>query len=276
MAVAPLIELNGVSKRFRGHQAIHPLSLDIPRGRTTVLIGPSGCGKSTLLRIMIGLVAPDSGRVRVFGDELCEANVLELRRRMGFVIQDGGLFPHLTAFDNAALMARYIGWSETRIATRLGELTELTQLPAPCLRRFPIQLSGGQRQRVSLIRALMLDPDVLLLDEPMGALDPLIRADLQEDLRRIFATLHKTVVLVTHDIGEAGFLGDSIVVLRAGEILQTASLETLVERPADPFVARFIAAQRLPDCLMRQRPPRPEPPGRREDAAEREAGLALC
>ncbi len=241
-----MIQLEAVAKSYGKTVALQPLTLDVPRGETTVLLGPSGCGKSTLLRIIIGLVVPDSGRVLIDGRPLTAASLLEERRRMGYVIQEGGLFPHLTAYDNASLVARHLGWSEAKIEARVGELTALTQLPSATMERFPSALSGGQRQRVSLIRALMLDPDILLLDEPLGALDPLIRADLQEDLRRIFAVLRKTVVIVTHDIGEAGFLGDAVVMLRDGLILQRGALEELVRAPADPFVSRFIAAQRLP------------------------------
>jgi osmoprotectant transport system ATP-binding protein len=222
------------------------MDLTVEPGQTTVLIGPSGCGKSTLLRLVIGLIRPDTGSVRFERTEVTPANALTLRRRMGYVIQDGGLFPHLTARGNVALMARYLGWDEERIETRLAELAELTQFPRDGLDRFPVQLSGGQRQRVALMRALMLDPDVLLLDEPLGALDPMIRSELQTDLRKIFQTLGKTVVMVTHDIGEAGFFGDAIVLLREGRIVQQGTLEELVYSPADPFVTQFINAQRSP------------------------------
>lgn len=241
-----MIELKNISKIYDQRHAIHPLDLTFDAGRTTVLIGPSGCGKSTLLRIIIGLIPHDSGSVSFGGAEIGRQDMLQLRRRMGYVIQEGGLFPHLTARGNAALMARYLGWENRRIEARIAELSELTQFPWEGLERFPAQLSGGQRQRVSLMRALLLDPDVLLLDEPLGALDPLIRADLQEDLKRIFRTLRKTVVLVTHDMGEAAFFGDMIVLLRDGSIVQKGRIEELVNRPADPFVARFINAQRSP------------------------------
>jgi osmoprotectant transport system ATP-binding protein len=163
---------------------------------------------------------------------------------MGYVVQDGGLFPHLTAQANAALLARYLGWIEQRVNARLTELSQLTHFPAEGLNRYPIQLSGGQRQRVSLMRALMLDPEVLLLDEPLGALDPIVRSDLQMDLRRIFRALGKTVILVTHDLSEAGFFGDRIVLLRDGQIVQQGTLAELTQTPADPFVTRFINAQR--------------------------------
>jgi osmoprotectant transport system ATP-binding protein len=237
-----MLELRGVSKSYAKTRALQPTDLRIAPQRTTVLLGPSGCGKSTLLRLMLGLLQPDAGTVLFDGEPIRS----ELRTRMGYVVQDGGLFPHLTARGNAALMARHLGWDAQRIESRLSELAGLTQFPRDGLERYPVQLSGGQRQRVSLMRALMLDPAVLLLDEPLGALDPLIRADLQADLRRIFQTLGKTVVLVTHDLGEAAFLGDHLVLLRDGRIVQQGTLNDFVERPADPFVTRFINAQRIP------------------------------
>jgi osmoprotectant transport system ATP-binding protein len=217
-----------------------------------VLIGPSGCGKSTLLRLIIGLIQPDGGFIRFKDIQITPQTVLSLRRKMGYVIQEGGLFPHLTAYDNITLMARYLGWESVRIKERVAELTDLSRFPSSGLTRYPLQLSGGQRQRVSLMRSLMLDPEVLLMDEPLGALDPMIRADLQEDLKRIFRTLKKTVVLVTHDMGEAGFFGDTIILLRDGRIVQSGGLNELVTSPADPFVAQFINAQRSPlDALER-------------------------
>jgi len=241
-----MLELDGVSRSFDGTPAVHPLDLAVAPGRTTVLIGPSGCGKSTLLRLMLGLIAPDAGRVRFDGETLAPDNVVRLRRRMGYVIQDGGLFPHLDARGNVALLAQHLGWDAARVDARLRALCGLTRFPEDGLDRFPVQLSGGQRQRVSLMRGLMLDPDVLLLDEPLGALDPMIRAELQADLREIFRSVGKTVVLVTHDIGEAGFLGDEIVLLRDGRVVQRGTLESLVRTPADPFVERFVNAQRSP------------------------------
>jgi osmoprotectant transport system ATP-binding protein len=243
-----MLQLVNVSKAFGSTQVLSPTDLSVDAGRTTVLIGPSGCGKSTLLRLMIGLIEPDSGSVRFDGTELTPANVMALRRRMGYVLQEGGLFPHLTARQNVTLMARYLGTrTKEEIEHRVVELAELTQYPREALTRYPGQISGGQRQRVSLMRALMLDPDVILLDEPLGALDPLIRFDLQEDLRRIFQTLGKTVVLVTHDMAEAGFFGDAVVLLGEGRIVQQGSLEELLDAPADPFVTRFVNAQRVPE-----------------------------
>ena len=240
-----MIELKHVSKTFGQTQVLQPTSLSFEIGKTTVLIGPSGCGKSTLLRMMIGLIQPDQGEVLFEGSPLTAANVIDVRRRVGYVIQDGGLFPHLSAANNVGLMARYLGWDKLRIDDRIRELAELTRLPPGALDRFPAQLSGGQRQRLGIMRALMLDPAVILLDEPMGALDPLVRYDLQEDLRNIFQSLQKTVVLVTHDMGEAGFFGDHVVLLGSGRIVQQGKLDDLIQSPADPFVVRFISAQRL-------------------------------
>ncbi|MFO7982529.1 MAG: ATP-binding cassette domain-containing protein [Desulfuromonadales bacterium] len=241
-----MLTLIDISKSYGTTQALQPTDLDIAAGRTTVLIGPSGCGKSTLLRLMIGLIRPDAGRILFDGTELTRENVRDMRQRMGYVIQDGGLFPHLTSRENVELMARYLGWDENRRKERLQEMVELTQLWPEVLDRYPVELSGGQQQRVSLMRALMLDPDVLLLDEPLGALDPVIRYEMQQELREIFRRLEKTVVMVTHDMGEAGFFGDTIVLLRDGAILQKGSLEDLLQRPADPFIRTFIQAQRSP------------------------------
>jgi osmoprotectant transport system ATP-binding protein len=239
-----MFEISGIVKRYGATVALAGIDLSVPPASTTVLIGPSGCGKSTLLKSLNGLIAPDAGAVRLDGAEITPANARELRRRMGYVIQEGGLFPHLAAADNVALMARHVGWERPRIAARLADLARLVHLPAETLTRFPAELSGGQRQRVSLMRALMLDPDVLLLDEPLGALDPMIRYSLQTDLREVFRALGKTVVLVTHDLGEAAYLGDRIVLMDDGRIVQQGTARDLIERPATPFVERFITAQR--------------------------------
>ena len=241
-----MLELRGVSKTFGALQALYPTDLDLVAGKTTVLIGPSGCGKSTLLRVIIGLIEGDGGEVRFEEEVLTAENALSLRHRMGYVIQDGGLFPHLTAAENVELLARYLGWDEAKIEARLQELVALTHFPQDGLDRYPVQLSGGQRQRVGLMRALMLDPDLLLLDEPLGALDPMVRAELQRELRQIFRALGKGVVLVTHDMGEAAFFGDEIALMRAGRIVQQGAFADFVERPAEPFVTQFINAQRSP------------------------------
>ncbi len=239
-----MIELRGVSKSYAGSTVLTQLDLLIAPGITAVLIGQSGCGKSTLLRLMIGLVKPDTGSVAIAGTNLTDATVLEVRRSLGYVIQDGGLFPHLSARDNVILMARFLAWDSGRITGRLAELAELTRLPVDLLNRFPAELSGGQRQRVSLMRALMLDPKVILLDEPLGALDPMVRAELQADLRAIFRTLEKTVVIVTHDLAEAGWFGHEILLIRQGRIVQRGTFKELLERPSEPYVTQFVRAQR--------------------------------
>ena len=242
-----MFRLDRVTKSFAGRAVLGPVSLEIPVGRTTVLLGPSGCGKSTLLRLLIRLVEPDTGEVAFDGTPVTPATALTVRRRVGYVIQDGGLFPHLTARGNVTLMARHLGWDRARADARVAELAALTRLPADALDRRPQHLSGGQRQRVGLMRALMLDPAALLLDEPLGALDPLVRADLQAELRDIFHRLGKTVVLVTHDLGEAAHFADRVVLLRDGRIVQEGSPAALWHRPADAFVTRFVQAQRGPE-----------------------------
>ena len=240
------ITLRNIEMRFGDVVALHSTNLQIAAGQTTVLIGPSGCGKSTILRLIIGLLTPTSGAVEFEGAPVSQDNILALRRRMGYVIQDGGLFPHLTAAQNVTLMVRYLqsALPEDEIQAKLDELCELTRFPQEGLARYAVELSGGQRQRVSLMRALALDPDVLLLDEPLGALDPMVRASLQTELKEIFGRLGKTVVLVTHDMAEAGYIGDSIVLMREGRIVQQGTLDDLRERPADDFVSEFITAQR--------------------------------
>jgi osmoprotectant transport system ATP-binding protein len=244
-----MIELRGVRKSLGGREVLRPMDLLIASGQTTVLLGPSGCGKSTLLRLMLGLLWPDGGTVVVEGQSLDPATILAVRRRMGYVVQDGGLFPHLTVAGNVALVARRLGWPRDRIGGRLTELAALARLPVEFLTRYPAQLSGGQRQRVGLMRALMLDPAVLLLDEPLGALDPLVRAELQSDLRDVFRSLGKTVVLVTHDLAEAAHFADEVVLLRDGRIVQRGRPADLVRAPAEPFVTHFIQAQRPAEFL---------------------------
>lgn len=239
-----MFHLDSVSKSYAGRVVLRPMTLDFPAGETTVLVGPSGCGKSTLIRMLVGLVPPDAGTVTFDGTPVTSQSAREVRLRVGYVIQDGGLFPHLTARGNITLMARHLGWERDRTRQRVEELAKLTRFPTDALDRFPSQLSGGQRQRVGLMRALLLDPAALLLDEPLGALDPLVRAELQADLREIFRELRKTVVIVTHDLAEADFFADRIVLLRDGEIVQAGSFADLWQRPADPFVTQFVQAQR--------------------------------
>ena len=239
-----MINLIDVSKNYGNNQAVKSINLRIETAKTTVLIGPSGCGKSTILRTIIGLISPDSGEVDIEGDTLGPNNLISLRRKMGYVIQEGGLFPNLSAKENVSLMTSFLGWDKSSIQKRIDELCELTKFPKDALQRYPIQISGGQRQRLSLMRALMLDPDILLLDEPLGALDPLIRSELQKDLKDIFSTLGKTVVMVTHDMGEAAFFADKIVLIKDGQIMQEGNIYDLIKTPSNPFVTTFINAQR--------------------------------
>jgi len=239
-----MIEALGVTKRYGPAVALHPTDLAVARGERVALLGTSGGGKSTLLRIMLRLVVPDAGTVRLDGTEVTAATAEAVRQRVGYVIQGGGLFPHLTARGNAGLLPRHLGWDAARLDARLGELADLVRLDAALLDRFPAELSGGQRQRVALLRALVLRPDVLLLDEPLGALDPVTRDALQTDLGAIFDDLGTTVVLVTHDLREAAVLADRVAVMDGGRIVQRGPLAEVAAAPATPFVEAFVEAQR--------------------------------
>jgi osmoprotectant transport system ATP-binding protein len=239
-----MIALDGVTKRFGGKLVLAPATLTVAARSSVALLGPSGCGKSTLLRLILGLLLPDAGHLAVAGTPVTPATSIRVRRQIGYVIQDGGLFPHLTANDNVTLLARHLGWEKDRLAGRLAELAALVGLEAKVLERYPAELSGGERQRVGLMRALMLDPHLLLLDEPMGALDPIVRARLQRDLKRIFAELGKTVLIVTHSLDEAAYLCDEVLLLNQGRIVQHGRMRELVES-GDPFVREFVEAQRV-------------------------------
>ena len=233
-----MIALRHVSKRFAGRVALDDVSLTVDAGTTHVLLGSTGSGKSTILKIILGLLRPDSGEVRV-----------EPTARIGYVVQDGALFPHLTIARNATLPARAAGWSGEQQAARLAALAALVGLERPLLDRYPHQLSSGQRQRAGVLRALILDPPVLLLDEPLGALDPIARAELQEQLVAIIAELRKTVIVVTHDIREAFVFGATITLLSGGRVVQQGTFADLARRPAEPFVAEFLRAQAPPPAM---------------------------
>jgi len=241
-----MLELLKLNKIFNNIEAVKDFSLAADNGQIIVLIGRSGCGKSTILKLIMGLIEPDSGSIKLNNKEITKENIKQVRQRIGYVIQEGGLFPHLSVKNNIILMAEYLKWPADKIEQRMQELAAIMQFKADILQRFPLQLSGGQRQRVSLMRALMLDPGLLLLDEPLGSLDPMIRFDLQQELKEIFTKLNKTVLLVTHDMGEAAFFGDDIVLIRNGRLVQSGSLEDLIENPVEPFVSSFINAQRSP------------------------------
>lgn len=240
-----MIELRGVSKRFGERTALDRVSIAVRPRTVHVLLGSSGSGKSTVLRVVLGLVRPDEGEAVVEGTPVTEATRAALVKRMGYVVQDGGLYPHLTALDNVALPAQVNGWPQARTRARAAELGAMVGLDERTLALYPRELSGGQRQRVGLMRALVLDPPLLLLDEPLGALDPIVRAELQTQLGTLFQALGKTVVLVTHDIREAALLGHTITLMTAGRVVQQGSFADLLERPTAPFVTQFLTAQTL-------------------------------
>ena len=248
-----MIALRDVTKRFGDRVALDGVSIEVQPGTVHVLLGSSGSGKSTVLRVILGLVRPDRGEAMVDGTPVTDTTRAALVRHMGYVVQDGGLYPHLTAFDNVALPAEVHGWPPAQTRARAAELGAMVGLDDQSLRLYPRELSGGQRQRVGLMRALVLDPPLLLLDEPLGALDPIVRAELQGQLGRLFATLGKTVVLVTHDIREAALLATTITLMHAGRIVQQGAFADLVERPATPFVSQFLTAQTLAAGVQRGR-----------------------
>ena len=239
-----LVHFRAVGKVFGNDIAISDINLEIPRGQITALIGPSGCGKSTILRLIVGLIMPDTGEIQFDGERIAPETIMKIRRRLGSVIQDGGLFPHLTARRNLTLQSTLFGKNGNDIEKRIAELCALTKFPSNGLERYPLELSGGQRQRVSLMRALMLSPELLLLDEPFAALDPLVRVNLQRDLKEICVQLQQTVLVVTHDLPEAAFLADDIVLINEGRIVQRGSIVDLRARPANEFAREFINAQR--------------------------------
>jgi osmoprotectant transport system ATP-binding protein len=248
-----MLVLEHISKAFDGKPVLTDVDLRVPQGATRALIGSSGSGKTTLLRITLRLIQPDQGAVRINDQPLSAFGPEEWADQIGYVPQEGGLFPHLSGAENVALVPRLRRWAPQRLARRVAELLQLVALEPAALERFPHELSGGQKQRVAIMRAAMMDPAVMLLDEPMAALDPLIRSGLQHDLKAIFQRLGKTVLIVTHDLGEAVFLADEITLLHAGKVLQTGSYRDLLLKPADPFVTSFINAQRtLPDAAELQ------------------------
>lgn len=245
-----MISFERVTKRYGSTMAVDDFSCRFETGQTHVLLGSSGCGKTTLLRLALGMVSPDAGEVLVDGRQLTPQSRPALIGQMGYVVQEGGLFPHLSVRQNVALAAEARAWPRERIADRIANLVGLVGFDDKIMTRFPIELSGGQRQRVSLMRSLMLDPPILLLDEPLGSLDPLVRDDLQQQLKEIFKALGKTVLLVTHDIREAAILGETITLMTEGRLVQHGKFGDLTTRPATPFVTTFLRAQELPSHLQ--------------------------
>jgi osmoprotectant transport system ATP-binding protein len=244
-----MLILQNISKTFENRSALSDVNLSVAQGATHALIGSSGSGKTTLLRITLGLIPMDTGYVKINEKALSTFTPTQWADRIGYVPQDGGLFPHISGRSNVSLIARLRGWNRARIDARIDELGKLVDLDAGVLARFPAELSGGQKQRVAIMRAAMMDPDVMLLDEPMAALDPLIRRSLQQELKSIFQRLDKTVLLVTHDLGEAAYLAEQITLLHDGKVVQSGSFGELLHHPADAFVTSFINAQRgVPDA----------------------------
>ena len=245
-----MISLNTIKKSFGSTLVIPPLDIKFEEGKTHVLLGPSGCGKTTLLRMISGLSSPDSGEVRVGGKTIESYSQTQLTEKLGYVSQEGGLFPHLSAKRNVLLPAKIRGKKNPDIVRRMEKFAKMMDLDLSLLKRFPRQLSGGQKQRVALMRGLILDPDVVLLDEPLSALDPVVRMKLQIQLKEIFQKLKKTVILVSHDLHEASFLGDRINLLNKGSVVQSGSFKSLYEKPKNQFVEEFLSAQ-LPMELLK-------------------------
>jgi osmoprotectant transport system ATP-binding protein len=236
-----------VVKRYpgRGGSAVEKLSFEVPPGEICVLIGPSGCGKTTALKMVNRLISISDGDIKIDGQSVMDLELTQLRRGIGYVFQQIGLFPHLTIENNIGAVPRLLGWSKTRIRERASELLELVGLdPEDNLRRYPGEFSGGQQQRIGVARAMAADPPIMLMDEPFGAIDPIARERLQNDFLRLHRKVRKTVIFVTHDIDEAIKMGDRIAIMRDGRLVQMATSDELLAAPADEFVASFVGADR--------------------------------
>lgn len=244
-----MIEFQQVTKAYDdGVQVLKNINLTIKRGELTVIIGPSGCGKSTTMKHINRLITPSSGKVLINGKDISEQNPVELRRQIGYVIQNVGLFPHMTIAKNVAIVPNLIKWEESKITKRVEELMQMVNLdPAVYSDRYPSELSGGQQQRIGVIRALAADPDIILMDEPFSALDPISREQLQDELIRLQQDLHKTIVFVTHDMNEAIKIADTIVLMKDGEVVQSGTPESILRYPANDFVRTFIGLKHVED-----------------------------
>jgi osmoprotectant transport system ATP-binding protein len=243
-----VIGFDAVEKSYGGQRVLGPLTLSIPQGALCVLVGPSGCGKSTTLKMINALITPDAGTISIDGASVQSRSPQELRRGIGYVIQSGGLFPHWRVRDNIATVPRLLRWDEARIAARVSEVADIAAIDGAFLDRFPHQLSGGQQQRIGVARALAANPDIILMDEPFGALDPVTRAALQQELARLHRGTGKTIVLVTHDMDEALALGTTVVVMQAGEIVQSGRPAEILARPSNDFVRDFVGGA---DAMMK-------------------------
>ena len=238
--VAPIITFTNVSKRYGDTVVLSEIELEIPNEQTTVIVGQSGSGKTTLLRMVNGLIKPDSGRLEVFGDLVPEEDIENFRRKIGYAVQGAGLFPHVSVKENIVLIARLVGWSSQDLDERFEMLMRQMELPLDLSDRIPNELSGGQQQRVGLCRALMLKPKLLLLDEPFSAVDPLTRLELYEVVEKLISNEAVSIVMVSHDLGEAKRLGDRMVVLQNGIILQNDLISNVIGNPATPYVERLV------------------------------------
>ena len=246
-----MIEYEKINKSYQaGSYAVSDFNLSIAQGELLAIIGPSGCGKTTVLKMLNRLTDPTDGRILLHGQNIRALDPIALRRRMGYVIQQVGLFPHMTVAENITVVPDILGWPAAKKHSRAIELLELIDMnPADFLHRYPHQLSGGQQQRIGVLRALAADPEVILMDEPFGAVDPLTRTKLQQELKTLHSRLHKTILLVTHDIDEAFLLADRILLMRDGRIVQLGTPSELMERPTVPFVSEYIGAMRRKACL---------------------------
>jgi len=244
-----MIRLDGVSRTFHREggdpvYAVRDLTLHVEKGETMALLGPSGCGKTTTLRLINRLLEPTAGRILVGADDTATVDPVRLRRRMGYVVQSGGLFPHMTIRRNVGLLCEIEGWDKARVRRRVDELLSLVGLqPGEFRDRFPGELSGGQRQRVGVARALALDPEILLMDEPFGALDPITRGRLQQEFKELERLVAKTIVMVSHDLDEAFLLGDRVALLNEGRLVQVGTPDDLRARPASAWVETFMSSR---------------------------------
>lgn len=250
MSESPIVELQATSKSFGATPAVENLFLPIEAGAFCVLVGPSGCGKSTVLRMINAMIAPDQGVIKVRGKNISDLDSIELRRSIGYVIQSVGLFPHWTVAANIATVPRLLGWDKQKIAERVENIAAALQIERGLLQRYPRQLSGGQQQRIGVARALAADPDIILMDEPFAALDPVSRGALQDELRRLHGESKKTIVFVTHDMNEALRLATKIVVMNKGRVVQAGPPADILLRPKDEFVHGFLGREDLPFRLL--------------------------